>query len=196
MHLAQGTGESRSRRGPEDVHFHSCIWNKTMGCFFKQFHTFCSKPSPSISPSTQIIVSKQGQFHTMHLCSLSGSIWCSMRHLNITADTVSKRIKFLAQKQWQRLKACQNKSHSSLPSKWTRFNLHPPIFQRRTQGTQFIFADYYIKCASPGGDCIPTATLTSSVFLQTFTNIRMLIHDSPTYHLPSQMVTGGMLILS
>lgn len=67
-------------------------------------------------------------------------LWC--RHLNNTADTVPKSTQFLAQKQRQRLKVCQDKSHSSLPSKWTnygRFNLHPPIFQRQTQGTQFIF---------------------------------------------------------
>jgi len=57
-------------------------------------------------------------------------------------------------------------------------------------------ADCCIKGASHSIDCTPTAVLTSGVFLRTFTNIGMLIHDSPTYHLPPQMVAGGMLILS
>jgi len=53
-----------------------------------------------------------------------------MKHLNITSDTVPKKQKnHLSQKHQQRLSICQNKGHSSSPSKWTNYRwitLHSP----------------------------------------------------------------------
>lgn len=115
LHLPWGKRENGHRGGPEDVHFYSCIWNKTMGCFLQAISYLCLQTVPS-----EYTVKARARF-TAYLCThYQHRVWCSMRHLNITADTVSKKIKFLAQKQWQRLKVCQDKNHSSLPSKWTK----------------------------------------------------------------------------
>lgn len=60
VYLAWRTRENRSGGGPEDVHFLSCIWNKTMGCFLHAFSHLSLLTVPSISPSTQSTLSKHG----------------------------------------------------------------------------------------------------------------------------------------
>lgn len=72
---------------------------KLWGVFCKQFHAFFSKLSPPFPHQLKVHYQNKGTLHTMHLCSLSALVMMHMRHLNITADRVPKRIKFLAQKQ-------------------------------------------------------------------------------------------------
>lgn len=60
LHLPWGKRENGRRGGPEDVHFYSCIWNKTMGCSLQAISYLFLQTVPSISTSTQNTLSKQG----------------------------------------------------------------------------------------------------------------------------------------
>lgn len=60
VHLAWETRENGSRGGSDDVRFHSCTWSKTVGCFLQAISYLFLQTVPSISPSAQSTLSKQG----------------------------------------------------------------------------------------------------------------------------------------
>lgn len=77
-HPPPGRRENGSRQGPGDIHFCSCICNKTIGVFFcKSFYTLVSKSSPPLTHQLKLHYQSKGIFHSMHLCLLyaSGMIW-------------------------------------------------------------------------------------------------------------------------
>lgn len=143
VHPLPGRRENGSRQGT-DVHFHSCICNKTTVCSFaNHFTPLCPNHPLTSHINLNYTVKARAHFIACILCSLSASgmigYEASKHHLwHSTQETEL----FLSQKHQQRLKICQNKGHSSLPSKWTNYGrttLHPPILQRWTRGTRFSF---------------------------------------------------------